>query len=224
MEKEIVLTHRSTLLRKNSTQDLIIEIESNKTKDLLIINGPNFITNGISDSNLIIKPNDYYMIINNGTRQTLIKYNQNISKHNVIYNPYKFENSRKIQLKHTFFEENYDIPEDYIDVLPKWYSFKFIYSDYNLIFVRPEFGISIQIHQYRKEFWEILGGEPIVLNGDKIYYFVKKGAKFQNSIKTFHSIINANKEENTFIMVKEKWSGDFDENDINRVFNPNSYP
>lgn len=223
MDKEVIPPNRSTFLRRNNSQELIIEIENKRIKDTFLINGPNFITEGISVSDLIIKPKTYYMIINNGTKRITIKYNQDISKHNIVYNPYKFEFSREITFNRYFFEEKYDIPEGYIDVLAKWYSFKFIYPDYNLIFVRPEFGISIQIHYYRKEFWEILKGEPIVINGNKIYYFVKKGRKFQNPVKSFHSIINANKEENTFIMLKEKWSGDFDENDIKRVFNPNHY-
>ncbi len=223
MIKELIPSRRSTLLRRNNSEELIIDIDNNRYKDLFLINGPNFITDNISDSDLIIKPKAYYMIINNGKNQININYNQDVSKHKIIYNPFKFEFSRKIMLKRNFFEENYDIPENYIDVLPKWYSFKFVYSDYNLIFVRPEFGISIQLHHYRKEFWEILKGEPIVINGNRTYYFVKKGTKFQTSIKTFHSIINANKEENAFIMLKEKWSGDFDENDIIRVFNPNHY-
>lgn len=223
MNKEIIPTQRSSLLRRNGSQELIIEVEDKKYKDLFLINGSDFITEDIAESDLIIKPNSYYMVINNGIKQININYNQDISRHNIIYNPYKFEFSKKIILDRYFFEDKYEIPEGYIDVLPKWYSFKFIYPDYNLIFVRPEFGISIQIHYYRKEFWEILKGEPIVINENKIYYFVKEGTKFQSSINTFHSIINANKEENTFIMIKEKWSGDFHENDIKRVFNPNHY-
>jgi len=114
-------------------------------------------------------------------------------------------------------------PEGYIDTLPKWYSFKFTYPNYNLIFIRPEFGLSIQVHKYRDEQWEILKGKPIVISKDKVYYYVEKGAKFQNKNNTYHSIINPNKEKYKFVLIKENWSGNFDEKDIERVFNPNHY-
>ncbi|MHA2269268.1 MAG: hypothetical protein ACXAB8_15830, partial [Promethearchaeota archaeon] len=97
------------------------------------------------------------------------------------------------------------------------------YPDYNLIFVRPEFGLSIQVHKYRNEFWEILEGKPIIINGNNVHYFVKNDTKFKNKINTFHSVINPNKEQDSFVIIKERWDGKFDENDINRIFNPNQY-
>ena len=147
----------------------------------------------------------------------------NVLNHQIIYNPYAYENSEKINFKPEQFIEKYNIPEDYIDTLPKWYSFKFTYPEYNLIFVRPEFGLSIQIHKDRNEFWEILDGKPIIINGNKVHYYVENGTKFQNQINTYHSVINPNKEVNKFVMIKERWSGKFDENDIKRIFNPNKY-
>ncbi|MFX0136982.1 MAG: hypothetical protein ACFFDN_25310, partial [Candidatus Hodarchaeota archaeon] len=136
---------------------------------------------------------------------------------------YKYRYLKKINYKPELFREIYNVPKGYIDTLPKWYSFKFIYPDYNLIFIRPEFGLSIQIHKYRNEYWEILDGKPIIINGNTVHYFVESGKKFQNLINTYHSIINPNKKENKFVVIKEKWNGIFDEKDIERVFNPNQY-
>jgi len=36
-------------------------------------------------------------------------------------------------------------------------------------------------------------------------------------------VINPNKEKDDFVVLREKWAGNFDENDINRAFNPNHY-
>ena len=223
LDEEIVLAQRSTILRRNLSQELRIGIRNNNLRDIYLINGSNFITKGIIDSDLIIKPNSYYMVINKGKKSLHVHYDQEITAHQVIYDPYKYESSKKINFKKEFFENRYDIPQGYIDTLPKWYSFKFTYPDYNLIFVRPEFGLSIQIHHYRNEYWEILEGHPIIISGDKVDYFVENGAKFQNSINTFHSIINPNNEKNKYIVLKERWNGKFEEEDIIRVFNPNNY-
>ncbi len=223
MVRENVLAQKSTMLRRNDSQELRIEINKNSFNDLFLINGSSFITEGISNADLIIKPNSYYMIINNGKYPLNILYNQDVFQHKIIYDPYKYESSKRLNLKIEIFKERFKIPEEYIDILPKWYSFKFTYPDYNLIFVQPEFGLSIQIHKYRNEFWKIIEGEPIIINGNKVYYFVGNGTRFQNPINTYHSIINPNIEENNFVVIKERWSGKFDENDIERVFNPNNY-
>jgi len=223
LDEEIVPAQRSTILRRNLSQELRIGIKSNKLRDIYLINGTNFITKGILNSDLRIKPNSYYMVINKGNKSLQVHYNQEITEHQVIYDPYKYESLKKINFEKKFFEVRYEIPQGYIDTLPKWYSFKFTYPNYNLIFVRPEFGLSIQTHYYRNEYWEILEGHPIVINGDKVYYFVENGAKFQNSINTFHSIINPNREKNKFVVLKERWNGKFEEEDIIRVFNPNHY-
>ncbi|UCC20393.1 MAG: hypothetical protein JSV62_03635 [Promethearchaeota archaeon] len=223
MESEIVNVKRGTTLRQNKSQKLHLDINENKFNDIFLINGNFFLTKGISNSDLIIQPESYYMIINNGKTPLEIYYNQNISSHKIIYDPYKFESSMRINLTANYFIEKYNIPDGYIDTLPKWYSFKFSYANFNLIFLRPEFGLSIQIHNHRNEYWEILDGKPIVLNGNNLYYFAKNGTKFQNVKNTFHSVINPNKEKGQFILIKERWDGFFDENDITRVFNPNHY-
>jgi len=223
LKREIIFSERSTSLRKNNSKELLITINPSNFEDIFIINGTSFKTEAIKRNDLIIKPNGYYMIINKGKEPIEVHYNNNVLNHQIIYNPYTYENSEKINFKPEQFIEKYNVPEDYIDTLPKWYSFKFTYPEYNLIFVRPEFGLSIQIHKDRNEFWEILDGKPIIINGNKVHYYVENGTKFQNQINTYHSVINPNKEVNKFVIIKERWSGKFDENDIKRIFNPNKY-
>ncbi len=223
MIKEIVSSERSTLLRKNDAEELSISMNINRSQKIFIINGNSLITEEFSNLDLLIKPENYYMVINKGNSSIEIQYDKDISRHEIIYDPYKFENLEKTNLTPELFIERYNAPKNYIDTLPKWYSFKFTYPDYNLIFIRPEFGISIQIHENRDEFWEILEGTPIIINGNKVHYFVKNGTKFINKINTYHSAINPNKEPDKFIIIKERWDGKFDENDITRIFNPNQY-
>jgi len=84
-------------------------------------------------------------------------------------------------------------------------------------------GISWQLHKKRNEFWEILGGNPIIINKNKIHYFVKEHKKFEIPIGTIHSVINPNKNKDEWVIIRENWNGDFDEMDIKRIFNPNQY-
>ncbi len=223
MKKEILHAKRGTYLRKNGPKTLEILIKRKDLKNIFLIIGTAFITENISESDLNVDPDEYYMIINNKNGEIEIHYNHDISNHEIIYNPYKFENSEKINFEPELFIEKYKIPSGYIDTLPKWYSFKFTYPNYNMIFIRPELGISIQKHEYRTEYWEIIDGKPIIINGNTVHYFVEKGTKFQSTINTYHSVINPNKDKDKFVVLKEKWSGKFDENDIERVYNPNHY-
>lgn len=221
MIKKIIFPERSTSLRKNDSQELRISFEKNNTEKVYIINGSSFVAENNLSSILIIKPENHYMIINKAENPIEITYSRDISNHQVIYNPYKYEDSEKINFKAEFFKRKYKIPKGYINTLPKWYSFKFTYLDHNLIFIRPEYGLSIQIHKYRNELWEILDGNPIILNGNTVYYYVKSGTKFKIPTNTFHTVINPNKKK--FVILKEQWSGNFNEEDILRVFNPNNY-
>ena len=223
MNIETILSQRSTFLRINHLKPLKISIVQDYLNNLFLINGTSFITQKVTQSNLFIKPQDYYMIINRGNDPIDIHYNQDISNHEIIYNPYKYENSEKIKFTPGLVLEKFQIPNNYMDTLPKWYSFKFTYSQYNLIFVRPECGLSIQIHSHRDEFWEIIEGKPIIISGNNVHYFVENGTKFQNQRNTYHSVINVNKEASKFVLIKEIWKGKFDENDIKRIFNPNHY-
>lgn len=223
MNKEVLASGRSTVFRQNNSSELVISADIKNFNNIYLINGPSFITNDITVRDLIISPQDHYLIINNGKDPLELKYNKDISLHQVIYDPYKFENSEKINFSPEFFIKRYKVASNYIDTLPKWYSFKFTYSHYNLIYVRPECGLSIQIHRIRHEFWEILSGRPIIINGNKVFYNVEAGTKFESQINTFHSVINPNRESDDFVIVKERWEGKFDENDIDRIFNPNYY-
>ena len=84
-------------------------------------------------------------------------------------------------------------------------------------------GLSLQIHKKRSESWEILKGRPIIINGNQVYYYVEDGDIFENPKFSYHSIINPNRDQDKFVIIKERWSGSFDEDDIIRVFNPNGY-
>lgn len=223
MKEEYLQPKRGTLLRKNNNLKLVISINTKNLNEIFLINGTSFITNNLSPKDLVIAPNNYYMIINNKKKKIQVKYSHDNFSHEIIYNPYKYEHSQKRNLNPEVFIEKFNIPNGFIDVLSKWYSIKFSYLDYNLIYIKPEMGISIQIHKFRSENWEILGGKPIIINDNKVYYFVEEGAHFSNSIKTYHSVINPNKNAEEYVIIKESWAGKFDEEDIERVYNPNNY-
>jgi mannose-6-phosphate isomerase-like protein (cupin superfamily) len=224
MFTEFLKPHRGTLLRKNGSNAMDITLlPPTQLSDLMMINGRRFILENLSKDDLIINALDYYMLINKGEKKIELKYSQNIYDHKVVYNPYKYEHAEKQKIDPTLFQKSHDIPEGYIDILPKWYSIKFTYPEYNLIFIKPEMGISFQIHDHRKEFWETIDGRPIILNNHDVHYFVKSGTHFEIPINTFHTVINPNKEEGDYVVLKERWAGDFDEGDITRVFNPNHY-
>ena len=222
MYKQVLKQKRGSCLRKNSNKELILDIETAQFDQILIINHDHFYTS-ISEENLIIKPFHYYMVINNSNSSLELFYNEDISKHELIYDPYLFENSEKKNLSPDEILNGFSVPEGYLDVLAKWYSIKFSYLDYNLIFVKPGLGISIQIHENRSEKWEILFGHPIIINVDKVYYFVEIGSEFSTPKKSFHSIINPSKKQDDYVIIKERWTGNFDEKDIKRIFNPNHY-
>lgn len=223
MINEILTAKRGTKLRKNGSEVLKITIDQNEMMNILLINGNSFKAENISQLDLIIKPNNYYMIINNGNNTIELSYNENISDHEIIYDPYKYTTTEKINYKLDDFKQIYSVPEGYIDTLPKWYSFKFTYDEFNLIFVKPEMGISFQIHKKRSESWEILKGKPIIVSGNQVHYYVESRGMFENSANSYHTVINPNKDKDEFVLIKEKWSGSFDEDDIIRVFNPNKY-
>jgi len=223
MINELLPAKRGTKLRKNGSEVLKITIDQNELMNILLINGNSFKTENISQSDLTIKPNNYYMIINNGNNTIELSFNENISDHEIIYDPYKYTTTEKINYKPDDFKQIYSVPEGYIDTLPKWYSFKFTYDEFNLIFVKPEMGISFQIHKKRSESWEILKGNPIIISGNQVHYYVEDHIKFENSVNSYHSVINPNRDKDKFVIIKERWSGSFDEEDIIRVFNPNKY-
>ncbi len=221
MNIEKIGPKKGTSLRKNGSKSLAITIGGGILYDIIMIIGST-ISQKITKSDLHVPSDEYYMIINNSNLSDLeIFYDQDISKHEIIYDPYKFENIEKTALLAKFFIEQYDIPKNYTIILPKWYSFKFSYPDYNLIFIKPGLGISFQVHKNRNEIWEILEGEPIIIAGNNVYYEVEKGIKFEIPINTIHSVINPSIKN--FVLLKETWTGKFDEKDITRIFNPNNF-
>ena len=221
MYTETLTAERSTSLRKNSSKELKITLSEDNLEKIFFINGSTFITEHVSTSDLIVNPNSYYMIINKMSAGIEIIYNDDVSKHEIVYDPYKYEDSKKINYTVEDIKKVFEIPKGYVDTLPKWYSFKFTYPKYNLIFVRPELGISIQTHDLRNEYWEVLEGKPIVINGNDVHYFVKSGSRFEIPKNTYHSVINPNQDK--FVILKERWDGEFDEEDITRIHNPNHY-
>jgi len=223
MKEEIILSGRGTILRKNDQKEMRIILDSNHLEKIFLINGNNFYSQNIIKANLIVKPNDCYMVINKSDEEIEVSYNDDFSNHRTIYNPYKFELSKKAKIDPEQFIKKFNVPNGFLDILNKWYSIKFIYSDYNLIYIKPGIGISIQTHKFRSEAWKILKGKPIIINANKVYYFVDAGTKFINDKMMYHSILNPNDDSEQFVIVEERWSGKFNEEDIVRVFNPNNY-
>ncbi len=221
MKSESLDPKRSTCLRRNESNRLIISIKEQYFDKIYIINGNRFITEKIQFSDLSVKPKQFYMLINDSDEIIKVSYDVDITTHEIVYDPYKFETSEKKNLKEEDLKQKFEIHDGYIDVLPKWYSFKFTYADYNLIFIKPEYGISIQVHKFRSENWDVIEGNPIIINGNTVHYYVPNGTQFTNRFREFHSVINPN--ANKFVIIKEYWKGEFDEEDIIRVFNPNNY-
>ncbi|MFX1236541.1 MAG: hypothetical protein ACFFAS_11470 [Promethearchaeota archaeon] len=222
MKNETLLPGRSTYLRKNANELLHILINEEDLNTIYLINGKKFLTEKISSSHLIVEPGECYMVINTSRDITIeIRYNRDISPHAIVYNPFEQEFYEKMPLNKDLFTSNFDVPDNYVDVLPKWYSYKFIFANYNLIFIKPRLGLSFQFHELRSELWEILAGKPIIVNGNEVSYFVNPGSKFEIQKKAVHTIINTNASE--YVLLKEQWDGEFNEADIYRLFNPNNY-
>jgi len=99
LTKEIIFAEKGTLLRRNDLDELKMSIVRGDIKNLFVINGTSFITKNTSESDLIIKPNDFYLVINKGIKEIEISYSHDISNHDVIYNPYKYINSEKLNFK-----------------------------------------------------------------------------------------------------------------------------
>jgi len=223
MFSQYLKPQRGTQLRKTSSAELFINIEPFHPDRLFLINGSDFISDTITQTDLIIKPNSYFMIINIGNEEINVRYNLDVSHLKVIYDPYKYENIKKIEIDPDKIIRLQSVPDGYTEILSKWYSIKFSYPDHNLIYLKPEMGISIQLHKERSEYWEIIKGYPIIVNGNKVHYYAKGGSCFSSPKNSYHAVINPNKKEDDFVVIREEWVGNFDENDIVRVFNPNHY-
>lgn len=225
--REELKGNRSTALRKNGGQSFILEILTEGELNLYVVIGPELLelwNNDAESCFFSIDPNFHYMVINRSNSDLILNYGAiDPSSHEITYEPYKFEHSEKVQVDIDTIKKIYSIPKDYIDTLPKWYSFKFTYKEYNLIFIRPQIGISWQRHELRNEHWEVIKGNPIIIIGNTVHYYVENGTKLDNPKGCLHSIINPNMEQDKWVIIKESWSGEFDEMDIERIFNPNHY-
>jgi mannose-6-phosphate isomerase-like protein (cupin superfamily) len=223
VKEEIIQSGRGTNLRRNNQKELRITLDFDRLDDIFLINGNSFYSQKLKEINLHVKPNDCYMLINKSDDKIEVSYSNDFSNHKSIYNPYKFEFSEKAKIDPIKFTKEFNVPNGFVDVLDKWYSIKFTYSDFSLIYIKPGIGISIQTHKFRSEEWKILKGEPIVINASKVHYYVESETKFLNAFTMYHSIINPNEDPKQFVIVEERWSGEFDEKDIIRAFNPNNY-
>ena len=81
-----------------------------------------------------------------------------------------------------------------------------------IINVNPNSKLSLQYHNYRDEFWKIIGGEGKIVLGDE-EIFVGKGDEFFIPRKTNHRIITSK----NCLEIMEISFGEFDEQDIVRL-------
>jgi len=167
-----------------------------------------------------VPPNTPYMIMNTSNSEVEVTFSEDTNQHLVLWNPYLLEKQSHVDFNPDEFKKVHPVPDGYIDTLPKWYSVKFTYPNFNYIFVRPGLGISVQIHAQREEHWEILEGSPIIIANNKVAYNVVPKTKFDIPIGAMHTIINPTKD---WVLLKETYSGIFDEKDIIRTFNPNNF-
>src|SRR5271157_934363 len=165
-----------------------------------------------------------FMLLNLGQDSVTFQLSPAPATDDLLYDPYLYEHAPPPDVDPDSFRQEQvaiDIPDGYVDTLAKWYSVKYSYPDYNLIFVRPGLGISFQVHARRGEHWEILAGSPIIIAGALVTYDVAPGTEFDLPQGSLHGVINPGIDE--WVALKETWTGDFDEEDIDRVFNPNHY-
>ena len=170
---------------------------------------------------VMVPPNVPYMVINTSGTDFRTETDLESKNQPILYNPYRFENEVHQTVDSTELFRNYTIPDGYTDILSKWYSIKFSYSDFNYIFLRPGLGISLQTHQLREEHWQILAGNPIVISGSQVHYDCPPESEFQITLGNKHTVINPSTTD--WVLLKETYTGTFDEQDIVRLFNPNRY-
>ena len=75
MINELLIANKGTKLRINGNETLKITINKKEIKDIFLINGNSFKTEHITQSDLAIKPNKCYMIINNSIDNIELSYN-----------------------------------------------------------------------------------------------------------------------------------------------------
>ena len=233
MFKSILKSGRGTKLFQNNDVPVTIDIsmtkqtEVPKWDEILMILGtliaPINHLGRISPHGLqiIIPPFSQYMVINSGKLDLDLSFSLDPENHKILYDPYLYEHESHKNYDPEEIKSYHQVPDGYIDILSKWYSIKFTYPDFNYIFIRPGLGISLQMHAMREEHWEILQGQPIIVAGSKISYDTKLNSQFDIPLGAFHTVINPSESE--WVLIKESYTGKFDEEDIVRVFNPNHY-
>ncbi len=165
-----------------------------------------------------------FMVINLGNWPVKFQLSAPMSPEDILWDPYVFEHAPPPEINPDVFKQDdapIPVPEGYVDTLAKWYSVKYSYPTHNLIFVRPQMGLSFQMHAQRGEHWEVVTGSPIIVAGSHVAFNVKVGNQFDLPLGSIHSIINPSMDK--WAAIKETWSGYFDEQDITRIFNPNHY-
>ncbi|QEE15364.1 hypothetical protein DSAG12_01189 [Promethearchaeum syntrophicum] len=233
MLKFTLETGRGTKLLQNSDSPIALLIspsnptESPQWDEILMIMGTLIVPinhlgrNSSNNLQIIIPPFSQYMVINSGKINLILSFESDPTNHEILYDPYLFEKENHKNYDPEEFKAQHTVPDGYIDILPKWYSIKFTYPDYNYIFISPGVGISLQMHAMREEHWEILQGQPIIIAGSKISYNTKLHSQFDIPLGAFHTVINPSNSE--WVLIKESCRGKFDEEDIVRIFNPNHY-
>ncbi|MHA1519973.1 MAG: hypothetical protein ACTSRK_07290 [Promethearchaeota archaeon] len=170
---------------------------------------------------VMVPPNVNYMVINTSESDFRTETDLEWDNQPILYNPYLFEDEEHQTVDSAEILRTFTIPEGYSDILAKWYSIKFSFEDYNYIFLRPGLGISLQIHQLREEHWQILAGNPIVISGSRVHYECLPESEFHILLGDKHTVINPSTKD--WVLLKETYTGTFDEQDIVRLFNPNQY-
>ncbi|OLS16151.1 MAG: hypothetical protein RBG13Loki_0198 [Promethearchaeota archaeon CR_4] len=216
-------SERGTPLWTAPVSGVTIELVAGNTSQVAGILGDLFFAQWPSKQKEIRTPLAF-MLINLGKSPVKFSLSTQMSQNQILWDPYVFEHNIPAEINPNVFKQTtspISIPEGYVDTLSKWYSVKYTYQDYNLIFLRPQICISFQNHAQRGEHWEIMAGSPIVVAGSLVVYNAKVGEHFDLPLGHMHGLINPSKTEWTAI--KETWSGHFDEKDIIRIFNPNHY-
>lgn len=174
----------------------------------------------LKNAKITIPAKTEYMIVNTTHRELILNLSNDTEDQYLVYDPYLYESEDHKTVDSEEFKQNHDIHPGYIDILAKWYSIKFTYPNENLIFIRPGLGISYQTHKMRQERWKVETGHPIIISGDKVIYNTNPGDEFEHPVGGIHTIINPT---NDWISITETYNGEFDEEDISRIFNPNKY-
>jgi len=108
VKEEIIDAGRGTILRENDQRELKIILDPNHFDNIFLINGNNFYSQNLKKTNLIVKPNDCYMLINKSDEKIEVSYSNDFSNHRTIYNPYKFELSEKARIDPGQFIKKFD--------------------------------------------------------------------------------------------------------------------